>query len=154
MRITYIPTLSEHLRARRALGEVLPVFDRHALLPWLLAVGLIGSMIEQVANPEASPWQAMVTMFGGAACFFAGIGIRARKHAGKPLTVELGAEGIEVRQPANRWSVPWAGVRRVDETAEFFLVGAERAAFYLPKRALGGAEGEAALRELLRARSG
>jgi hypothetical protein len=152
MRITYTPTLLEHLRARRALREVAPMFDAQAMLPWLLAVSLIGNLLNQAASPEGSLWVMAGQMFGGAACFFAGIGIRARKDAGKPLVIELGAEGIEIRQPRHRWSVPWARVQRVDETAEFFLVAAGRAAFYLPKRALGGAAGERALREMLNAR--
>ena len=80
-----------------------------------------------------------------------GVGLRARRFAGKPLTVEFGDAGIEVWQPRHRWSVPWARVARVSETAEFFLVATDRAAFYLPKRALGGAEGEAKLREMLHA---
>lgn len=151
MRITYTPSLSEHLRARRALGEVVPIFDRYALLPWLLVVTLIGNLVQLAANPEALPWAAFIPTFGSVGCFFAGIGWRARE-ARKPLTIDVDADGIGIRQPRHGWSVPWARVARVSETAEFFLVATDRAAFYLPKRALGGAEGEAKLREMLYAR--
>lgn len=83
--------------------------------------------------------------------FFVGMGIQMRRGAGRQVSFNVGAEGIEVRQPRHNWSVPWARVERVEETPEFFLFATPRIAFYIPRRALpGGAAAE--LKALLAAR--
>jgi hypothetical protein len=153
LRITFIPDLAEHLRARRELGRIARIFDPRGMLPQFLAVMLLSKLIEQAANVDGAWWLVAAEMFGGIALFFMGVGLRARRHAGKPLTFELGTDGIEVVQPRHRWRVAWSDVRRVEETPEFFLVAAGRTAFYLPRRALGGPAGEDELRRVLAQRA-
>jgi hypothetical protein len=152
LRITFVPDLAEHLRARREMGRVARTFDPRGMLPQFVAFVLLSKLIVQAANVDGPWWMVAAEMFGGMALFFTGVGLQAGRDAGKPLTFEFGADGIEVVQPQHRWHVAWSDVRRVEETAEFFVVAAGKVAFYLPRRVLGGAEGEAALREVLHAR--
>jgi hypothetical protein len=154
VRITFVPDLAEHLRARRELGRVARIFDPRGMLPQFLAIVLLSKVIVQAANVDGPWWSVPAETFGFMAMFFMGVGLQAGRDAGKPVIFELGAEGIEVVQPRHHWRVAWSDVRRVEETPEFFVVAAARTAFYLPRRALGGAEGEAALRRILHARGG
>ena len=57
-----------------------------------------------------------------------------RAHPG-PREVELAADALRVRGPADETAVPWAEVESVAENPEFFrFYVAERLPLYLPKR--------------------
>lgn len=81
--------------------------------------------------------------------FLVGVGIRARRGLGRELSVELAERGITARQPRHAYELPREGVRRVEETPEFFLIAADGGALYLPKRALAGADQEDTMRKAL-----
>jgi len=149
LHVTFTPTISEHLRATGELRRVARLYDAAAALPFFVACLVIGNAISQSASRtgplgvEEFVWLLMPLMF------FVGVGIRVRRGLGGGISVNLGAEGIEVMQPRHRWSVPWSRVARADETEEFFLVATAHAAFYIPKRALDGEGGAERLRSLL-----
>jgi len=120
LHVTFTPTISEHLRATGELRRVARLYDAAAALPFFVACLVIGNAISQSASRtgplgvEEFVWLLMPLMF------FVGVGIRVRRGLGGGISVNLGAEGIEVMQPRHRWSVPWSRVARADETEEFF----------------------------------
>lgn len=151
MRITFIPTLPEHFRATAELRRVARVYDPAAALPYFLAALLLARGMTQAAWGMGAPGIEDVLFGAMPILFLAGIGIGARQGLGREVSFDFGAEGIEITQPRYRWSVPWSRVGAVEETADFFLVAADRVAFYVPRRALDG-DAEAALRDALAAR--
>src|SRR4051794_15742638 len=119
MRITFVPTVREHLRATAELGKVAPVFDPYALLPRILVLSLLFSLIAALGSlGPPGLFGPLLLLPWGLVLFFAGIGLRARRDEGKPLTYELGDDGIEVRQPRYEWRIGWDRVRKVEETPE------------------------------------
>ena len=152
MRIAYTPTLAEHFRATAELSRVTPIFDGVGAVPHFLACLLLANVMTQLAT-GGTPGAAPIMVLAAPLLFLVGLRhARAREGLGGEITVELGADRIDVRQPRHRWVIPWARVERVEETPEFFLVATSRAGFYLPKRALERAEGIAELRNALHAR--
>lgn len=132
------------------LRRVARTFDAVAALPYVLAAIFLGRLVTSAASGTPDPvdlfWMAALLMF------LVGVGIGTRQGLGRELSYELGADGIEVRQPRLRWQVPWARVSSVEETPEFFLVATPRIAFYIPKRAVEGDGEVARLRAALAAR--
>jgi hypothetical protein len=152
VRVTFIPTIPEHFRATAELRRVARVFDPAAALPYFLAALLLARGMTQAAWGMGTPGIEDVLFGAMPVLFLVGIGIGARQGLGREVSFDFGAEEIEIAQPRRRWSVPWAQVARVEETAEFFLVATPGAAFYIPRRALDGRDTEAALRDVLAAR--
>jgi hypothetical protein len=150
LRVTYTPTIAEHFRATAALHGTTPVFDPVAALPYILACLLLSGVLADAA------WGIEAAGFTGFApiLFLVGVGIQMRQGLGREVTLELGEDAIEMRQPRHRWSVPWSRISRVEETPEFFLISTPGLAFYLPKRALEDDGAVAALRDALSARRG
>ena len=152
VQIAFTPTIAEHFRATGELRRVARVFDPVGALPYFLAVLLLSRLVTHAAY-GVDPLRVEDLVFLAWPTFFLlGIGLAARNGLGRELRVELSAEGIEVRQSRRAWSMPWARVSRVEETAEFFLIAGERSAFYIPKRALGDIDAVAGLRAALAAR--
>ena len=147
MRVTFVPTLAEHLAARRAMARVAPVFDATGALPRLLAVVLLATLIRRVA--EGGDDVLLIVWPLATALFFTGIGLRAMRDGRGAITYDIGGDGIEVSQPRHRWRVGRDEIVAADETPEFFVAATRRAAFYIPRRALGGADAEAELRSWL-----
>jgi hypothetical protein len=151
MHVTFIPNLREHVRATSALGRIARIYDPVAALPLLCFCLVVARVIVQAGSSPTLPgalaasWPLM---------FVAGIGMRARVGKRDALSYDLGPERIEVRQRRRRWAIEWSRVARVEETGEFFLVAADRFAFYLPKRAVDGDDGVIALRAVLQRRGG
>jgi YcxB-like protein len=152
VQITFVPTISEHLRATRELRRVARVYDALAALPHAFACLLIARIITEAAFRMGPLAIEDLIWMSAPVLFFVGMGIRMRHGMGRPVSFDFGAEEIEVRQPRHRWSVPWARVERVEETPEFFLFATPRVAFYIPRRALESDGAVAALRAVLAAR--
>jgi hypothetical protein len=149
VRITFIPTIEEHLAGRRALARVAPVFDPTGALPRLIAILLLSNLLVAVFEGGGSGWAVLWPL--GVATFFTGVGIRMRRGRGRSVTYELTDDAIHAVQPRHRWRVPREEVRRWEQTDAFIVVVTRRFAFYLPRRALGDADGEAAVRAWLAA---
>jgi hypothetical protein len=145
--VTFVPTLAEHLAARRAMARVAPVFDATGALPRLLAIVLLATLIRRVA--EGGDDVLLIVWPLATALFFTGIGLRMMEGGGGAITYDIGGDGMEVRQPRHRWRITRGEIVAADETAEFFVAATRRAAFYIPRRALRGADAEAELRAWL-----
>jgi hypothetical protein len=124
------------------------VFDPTGALARFLAILLLANLLFAVLRGEGSGWAVMWPL--GLAAFFAGVGIRMRGR-GRSVTYELADDAIHAVQPRHRWRVPREDVQRWEQTDGFIVVATRRFAFYLPRCALGGTEGEAAVRAWLAA---
>jgi len=151
LEVTLVPDLAEHLRARREMARLTPIGDPRGALAWLVALFILSGLITEVA--DGGEWWGVLRGLP-LLMFFLGVGLAMRRGQGRPLTWVMDDDGVEVRQPRHRFRVPWERVRRVAETDEFFLVVTGGAVFYLPKRALRGADAEAELRVRLRGVTG
>lgn len=147
VRVSFVPTFHEHLAARRAMARIAPIPDVTGALPRLLAIVLLGTLITRVVEGNGEVWVVIWPL--GMALFFTGIGLRALRDGSRAVTFDFGDGGVEVRQPRHRWRIARGEITGMDETPEFFVAATRRAAFYIPKRALGGAEGEAEVRAWL-----
>lgn len=154
LRITFTPSIAEHLRATSEMRRVGRLFDPAAALPLIMGCLLLATLLLQ-AGLAAGPMgtEALVIPFMPMMFLF-GMGIGIRRMSRGTLSFEVTGAGIDVRQPRHRWSLGWERIHRVEETDDFFLVGAEGVAFYLPKRALDEDGGVAALRTALASRGG
>ena len=128
------------------------MYDAVAALPHVFACLLIARIISEAASGTGALAIEDFIWMGAPVLFFVGMGLRIRRGSGRRVSFDLGADGIEVRQPRHHWSVPWARVERVEETEEFFLFATPRTVFYIPKRALQGSQTVAALKAVLAAR--
>lgn len=142
-----MPTVEEHLAGRRALTRVAPIFDVTGALPRLIAIFLLENLLVAVLYGRGSGWAILWPL--SLAPFVTGFAVRMYGARGRAVTYELADDAIHAVQPRHRWRVPRGEIGRWDETDDFFVVATRRFAFYLPRRALGGAEGEAAVRAWL-----
>lgn len=139
-------------------GRVMQVFWWVVVLAFGFSVAIVLALDDDpvAALVPLAPWlllflASMATGRWGLPRLYARRFARESPDARHPLTVGVGAEGIEVASFSTSGRLSWNGIHRVVETPEFFLFYINpRQAHYLPKHAIPSADELGEIRRIAR----
>jgi hypothetical protein len=149
-----VAAIGRHMRT----GRAMQVFWWVVILVFGLSVAIILARADDpvAALVPITPWLLLFL-----ASMATGRWVLPRLHARRfarespdarhPLTVGVGAEGIEVASFSSSGRLSWNGIHRVVETPEFFLFYINpRLAHYLPKHAISSEDELGQVRRIAR----
>jgi hypothetical protein len=106
-------------------------------LPFAAAV-LIGAKPTLDVITTGAPWELLALLFYAIYPLWASLGapLIARRIRGRPEERIVSDAGLDLAGSIDATFVPWAEVRWVRETPEFYLFRGPRAVYFVPKRLL------------------
>ena len=113
------------------------------ILPLIVPLPFAAALILGTGPPldvisAAVPWELIALFFYAGYALWPSLtaALTARRSRGRPEERTVSQAGLDVAGSIDGAFVPWADIRGIQETSEFFLFRSPRAVYYIPKRVL------------------